>query len=127
MCSPYSSSSSSSSQEFLNSLAFKVFNCTQYIRHHEDPSYSPEPDLVHEIYGHVPMLLDPEFAEFSQQIGLLSIGAPDEVIKQLAAVYFYMVEFGGIKQEGQMKVFGGAIASSLGEMKVVMLMFVRVA
>ena len=51
-----------SQREFLNSFAFKVFNCTQYLRHTKTPDYTPEPDIVHEIVGHVPMFADPAVA-----------------------------------------------------------------
>jgi phenylalanine-4-hydroxylase len=86
-----------SSREFLNGLAFKVFHACQFIRHHESPFYSPEPDMIHEFIGHIPMFANQEFADFSQEIGMASLGASDEDIAKLAKVYWFTVEFGLIK------------------------------
>ena len=102
---------------FLSWLSYRTMLCTQYIRHHSRPDYTPEPDIVHEAIGHIPMFTNPEFADFSQFIGHGARIASDRQIEELGRLYWFTVEFGLIEEKGELKAYGAGLLSSFGELE----------
>jgi phenylalanine-4-hydroxylase len=102
---------------FLSWLSKRTMLCTQYVRHHSRPEYTPEPDVVHEFIGHIPAFTNPDFAEFSQSIGRGAVIATDEQLEQLGRLYWFTVEFGLIEEGSEIKAFGAGLLSSYGELE----------
>lgn len=103
---------------FLGTLGDGVFLSTQYIRHHSTPFYTPEPDVVHELMGHAGMLASPRFAELNRLVGLAAKRAETpEGLERLGRVYWYTIEFGVLREEGEVKAYGAGLLSSYGELE----------
>ena len=102
---------------FLSWLSWRTMLSTQYIRHHSRPEYTPEPDIVHEAIGHIPMFTNPNFADYSQFIGHGARIATDDQIEELGRLYWFTVEFGLVEHEGDIKAYGAGLLSSFGELE----------
>src|SRR5438552_1719077 len=103
---------------FLENLADGVFLCTQYIRHHSTPLYTPEPDVVHEIVGHGVTLACPQLAELNRMFGqAVKETSSPEALEQLSRVYWFTIEFGVLRENGSLKAYGTGLLSSAGEMQ----------
>jgi phenylalanine-4-hydroxylase len=103
---------------FLESLARGVFLCTQYIRHHSTPLYTPEPDVAHEIIGHAVTLASPRLAEINRLFGeAIKRTKSAAELDRLARVYWFTIEFGVLRQNGAIKAYGTGLLSSAGELE----------
>lgn len=102
---------------FLSWLSWRVMLSTQYIRHHSRPDYTPEPDIVHESIGHIPMFTNPAFADYSQFVGHGARIANDKQLEELGRLYWFTVEFGLVEHEGEIKAYGAGLLSSYGELE----------
>lgn len=103
---------------FLESLASGTFLCTQYIRHHSTPLYTPEPDVVHEIVGHAVTLASRRLAELNRLFGrAVKRTSSLEALNRLSRVYWFTIEFGVLREHGEVKAYGTGLLSSAGELQ----------
>ncbi len=101
--------------DFFSRLARRVFPSTDYIRPRHEMDYTPAPDLFHDIFGHTPMITNPAFADFYQQIGEAAFLAEGYDRRRLERIYWFTVEFGLIDTPQGMRIYGNGIISSYGE------------
>ena len=101
---------------FFEHLAKRRFPAGRFIRDGEQLDYLSEPDIFHDVFGHVPMLINPVFADYMQAYGEGGLRARRlGVLPNLARVYWYTVEFGLLRQHGALRIYGAGIASSYSE------------
>ncbi|NOT08515.1 MAG: phenylalanine 4-monooxygenase, partial [Gemmatimonadales bacterium] len=102
--------------EFFRCLAERRFPTTLSVRPGDRLEYVPEPDIFHDVFGHVPLHADPVFADFLQRFGsVASRAAEPEVVQQLARLFWFTVEFGLIHEDGAEKLYGSGLISSGAE------------
>ena len=105
-------------RDFLGALGDGVFHSTQYIRHGAMPLYTPEPDLIHEVIGHGNLLASPRFAAIKRQAGLAAQRVEtEEALQFLADVFWFTIEFGVMREDGEVRAYGAGILSSYGEIE----------
>jgi phenylalanine-4-hydroxylase len=101
---------------FFEMLAARRFPTTTWLRSRESLEYTPEPDIFHDVFGHVPMHSHPVFADFLQRYGRVCASISDAgVLEKLGRLFWYTVEFGVIRQRNEIKVYGSGLISSHGE------------
>jgi phenylalanine-4-hydroxylase len=103
-------------EAFFEMLAARMFPTTTWLRGRDSLGYIPEPDIFHDVLGHVPMHAHPVFADFLQHYGSVCVKIKDpDVLERLGRLFWYTVEFGLIRQDGKIKVYGSGVISSHGE------------
>lgn len=101
---------------FFEHLANRRFPAGQFIRRADQLDYIEEPDVFHDVFGHVPMLMNPAIADYIQAYGQGGLRAQQlGVLDKLARVYWYTVEFGLVQQKDGLRIYGAGIASSRTE------------
>jgi phenylalanine-4-hydroxylase len=101
---------------FFEHLAHRRFPAGSFIRKPGQLDYLEEPDVFHDVFGHVPMLMNPAIADYIQAYGEGGLRAQKlGVLGNLARVYWYTVEFGLVEQRGGLRIYGSGIASSYTE------------
>jgi len=101
---------------FYTYIGERGFPVTQFIRHGSHPEFTPEPDMIHDCLGHVPPLLNRDYAELLVLIGkAVSTTTRGEQVLALKRFSWFSIEFGLIEEAGEVKVFGAGILSSTGE------------
>ncbi len=102
--------------QFFRCLSHRRFPTTLAVRPRAQLDYLPEPDIFHDVFGHVPLHADPVFADFLQRFGALAADArTEEETAQMARLFWFTVEFGLIREQGEVRIYGSGLISSHGD------------
>ncbi len=104
-------------KDFFGLLARRTFPSTDYLRGSDELDYTPAPDCFHDMFGHMPMLTEPAFADFYQLFGKAALNATGADRPRLERFHWFTVEFGLIRQEEGTRIFGAGILSSKDEVQ----------
>ncbi|PSQ79030.1 MAG: phenylalanine 4-monooxygenase [Bacteroidetes bacterium QS_1_63_11] len=99
-------------KDFFSLLSQRKFPSTNYVRGRDELDYTPAPDCFHDIFGHMPMLTQPDFADFYQLYGRAAQNAEGADRPRLERFHWFTVEFGLIQEQGEKRIFGAGIVSS---------------
>ncbi len=104
-------------KEFFRCLSKKEFTTTCWLRSRSEIDYLEEPDMFHDVFAHIPLLINKNYSKFFHRIGQigLSVIDDDEKLKKLQRLYWFTIEFGLMKSGSDFKIYGAGIISSKGE------------
>jgi len=104
-------------QLFFELLAERKFPATTWLRKMSELDYLEEPDMFHDVFAHVPLLANQQFVDFLENLAKIALKHIDNgwAIQLISRVYWFTVEFGLIREEGELKIYGAGILSSAGE------------
>ncbi len=105
-------------EDFLNFMNKKRFPATTWVRGKEEMEYLEEPDMFHDVFGHTPLLMNRDYANFLYELGMIGLRFKEhpEITKMVQRVYWFTVEFGLINEKGNLKAYGAGVISSEGEL-----------
>jgi phenylalanine-4-hydroxylase len=106
-------------KEFFELMKNKRFCATTWLRKMSQLDYLEEPDMFHDVFGHVPLLTNPDLCHFLEGLSLIALKYIDNelAIELVSRLYWYTVEFGLIREHGKLRIYGAGILSSVGETK----------
>ena len=108
------------SRPFFQMLANRQFPAGTFVRSREQLDYLEEPDIFHDVFGHVPLLTNPAYADYMNEYGRIGLAAMEKkAVKFLARLNWYTIEFGLIRKPEGVRIYGAGIVSSYGEAKYV--------
>lgn len=102
---------------FFKLLSDQKFPCSTWLRKMDELDYLEEPDMFHDVFGHIPVLSNPHFSAFTKEIGRLGFKYYDNprAIELIGRIYWFTIEFGLIREGNELKIYGAGILSSHGE------------
>jgi phenylalanine-4-hydroxylase len=101
-------------------FARRRFMVTEYMRGTDELDFTPEPDMFHDIFGHLPFMVLPEYTALQEMFAPAFFNATESQREDIKRLAWYSTEFGLIKEEGDLKIFGAGLISSAGEIKNVL-------
>ena len=104
-------------EPFFELLSQKKFSATTWLRKMHQLDYIEEPDMFHDVFGHIPLLSDEAYSNFVEGLSHIALKhiADHSIMEMLGRIYWFTLEFGLIREEGKLKIYGAGIISSVGE------------